>query len=71
MWRVHFIVGSMCHVVVSGDLLSILSQGLCGEEYEDRVRQRLVDFAAAGLAAPSRGPLADRAPPPGTPESEA
>jgi AcrR family transcriptional regulator len=50
-WRVHFVVGALCHTVVNTPILTAISDGLCTADDEDAVLQRLVDFCTAGLAA--------------------
>jgi AcrR family transcriptional regulator len=49
-WRVHFIVGALCHTVVNTEILTAVSGGLCTQDDEEAVLDRLLDFAEAGLA---------------------
>ena len=55
-WRMHFIVGAMCHTVVNTSLLTLISGGLCTDDDEQAVLDRLVGFAVAGLEALGDGP---------------
>jgi AcrR family transcriptional regulator len=49
MWRVHFTIGALCHTVVNTHLLTLVTNGLCTDEDEAAVLERLVDFATAGM----------------------
>lgn len=48
-WNVHFSVGALCHTVLNTELLTLISNGLCTDEDEGAVLERLLDFTAAGL----------------------
>ncbi|RKY16350.1 MAG: TetR/AcrR family transcriptional regulator [Planctomycetota bacterium] len=47
-WRMHFIVGALCHTVVNTPLLELFSQGACRCD-DPRLLDRLVSFAVAGM----------------------
>lgn len=51
MWRVHFVIGSLCHTVLNTALLEEVTEGLCRGD-DERVLDRLVDFAVGGLSGP-------------------
>lgn len=51
-WRMHFVIGSVIHVVSHQRDLRLLCQGLGAFEF-DSVLKRLITFATAGLQAPS------------------
>ncbi len=51
-WRMHFLVGAMCHTMVDTYRLEVISGGLCDPTDCDGTIDRLVTFAAAGLRAP-------------------
>ena len=48
--RVFFAVGSLCHVVLNAPMLETISGGRLGA-IDDGLKQRLLDFATAGVAA--------------------
>ncbi len=48
-WSLHFIIGALCHTVVSTHLLTLATNGLCTDEDGDAVLESLVDFAVAGM----------------------
>ncbi|MCB9897527.1 MAG: TetR family transcriptional regulator [Planctomycetes bacterium] len=50
-WRMHFLIGSLCHTVVNGALLEDISGGLCRGDDDEEILARLVSFGAAGLRA--------------------
>ena len=52
-WRMHFLVGAMCHTMVDTYRLEVISGGLCDPTDVDGIIDRLVGFAAAGLRAPA------------------
>ena len=49
-WRVHFTIGALCHTVVNTDLLRLASGGLCDDDDEAAVLERLLDYADAGMS---------------------
>lgn len=49
LWRMHFIVGSMCHTVLATELLTAFSDGACRAD-DPAILERLTDFALAGLS---------------------
>jgi AcrR family transcriptional regulator len=51
-WRVHFIVGALCHVVGNCLLLQDFSKGMCRAN-DDEALPRLIAFAVAGMRAPA------------------
>ncbi len=53
-WRMHFMVGALAHTVSSPHALRVIAPSLDVEPLDsDRVLDRLVQFAAAGLRAPA------------------
>jgi len=54
-WRMHFVVGALCHTVVNTALLEEFLGGADSESSE-AVLARLLDFAEAGLSAAHGGP---------------
>lgn len=50
VWRLHFLIGSMAHVITSGEMIC----QMCGERPEDseQLLDRLVAFGTAGFCAP-------------------
>ena len=48
MWRVHFVIGALCHTVINTGLLEEVTNGLCRAD-DAHVLERLVDFAFRGL----------------------
>lgn len=53
-WRIHFIIGALCHVVGNCLLLQDMSQGACRAD-DNEALPRLIAFSVAGLAAPPPG----------------
>jgi len=53
LWRLHFCVGAMAHVMADGFRLAELSDGRCDTAHGDEALRQLVPFLAAGLRAPS------------------
>ena len=51
-WRMHFLIGAMCHALAAGPLLSYLSEGTCDGDDLDQAVEELLPFLAAGLRAP-------------------
>ena len=54
-WRVHFVIGALCHTVVNSELLEEVTEGLCRADDQAAMLQRLVDFSVAGFSAPVVG----------------
>jgi AcrR family transcriptional regulator len=53
MWRHHFTVGSMTHILLWGRLMHRLSNGICSIDDREALLQRAVQFLAAGFRAPA------------------
>lgn len=51
-WRMHFLIGSMAHLLSMGPLIKQISNGLCDASDTEVVLKELVRFVAAGLKAP-------------------
>ncbi|MBM3790013.1 MAG: TetR/AcrR family transcriptional regulator [Acidobacteria bacterium] len=51
-WRIHFIIGAMAHTLVAGNMLLLVSGGLCDPADTESALEQLVAFARAGLGAP-------------------
>ncbi len=49
-WSMHFTIGALCHTVVNTQLLTLMSEGLCTDDDEEAVLERLVAFVAAGMS---------------------
>ncbi|GJM20639.1 MAG: TetR family transcriptional regulator [Planctomycetota bacterium] len=54
-WRVHFVIGALCHTVINSELLEEVTEGLCRADDRDKMLQRLVDFSVAGFSGPVVG----------------
>ena len=54
-WRIHFMMGAMCHTLCDRERPVILSGGVCDVEFKDEVLEQLVVFVAGGLRAQSVG----------------
>jgi len=54
-WRIHFMMGAMCHTLCDRERPVILSGGVCDVESKDEVLEQLVVFVAGGLRAQSVG----------------
>jgi AcrR family transcriptional regulator len=52
LWRMHFGIGVMVHVLAGAYHLEIVSGGLCDPSDADAMISRIVTFLAAGLRAP-------------------
>lgn len=52
-WRIHFMVGAMCHTLCDRERPVLLSGGVCNVESEKEVLEQLVAFVAGGLRAKS------------------
>ena len=50
-WRMHFLIGSMAHLLCMGPLISQISNGICDASNTDVVLKQMVKFMAAGLKA--------------------
>lgn len=50
-WRMHFLVGLMCHTLCNGEMLKHASGGLCDCGDPIEVGRRMIQFAAAGMRA--------------------
>ena len=53
-WRVHFMIGVMCHTLSDTHRLPHLSDGLCDPTDVDAMMDQLVPFLCAGFRAPVR-----------------
>lgn len=51
-WRVHFMIGSMAHTMVVGELLKIISGGLCRTDDVEGLVTRMVTCFSAAFRAP-------------------
>lgn len=49
VWRTHFVVGAMIHMLLNQDMLSRLTQGASGTPSMEMTLGRFIRFAAAGL----------------------
>ena len=54
-WRIHFMLGAMCHTLCDRERPVLLSGGVCDVESQDEVLEQLVAFVAGGLRAQSAG----------------
>jgi len=54
-WRIHFMLGAMCHTLCDRERPVLLSGGVCDVESQDEVLEQLVAFVAGGLRAQSTG----------------
>lgn len=52
IWRIHFMVGIMCHVMAGAHIVRFSSGGLCDPDDIDGTIRRAVAFLEAGFAAP-------------------
>jgi len=52
-WRAHFMIGAMAHTFALPERLSIPSSQALYETTDTEIMQRLIEFAAAGLSAPT------------------
>jgi AcrR family transcriptional regulator len=55
LWRLHFMAGSMSHVLVFSQVLPAMTGGLCRTEDRKALMARLVTFLSAGFRAPASG----------------
>ena len=51
-WRLHFVMGAMCHALATGPLLTFFSEGVVDGDDLDRMVEQLVAFLTAGMGAP-------------------
>lgn len=49
VWRMEFVIGMLCHILMAGDRLALLTGGVCDMSDVDELTDRLVEFAAAGM----------------------
>ncbi len=54
-WGMNFIMGSMSHSLISGAFIEAISGGLCNPNDGEKLLERIVSFAAAGLRALAAG----------------
>ena len=52
IWRIHFMLGIMCHILAGAHIVRFSSGGLCDPDDIDGTIQRVVAFLEAGFAAP-------------------
>lgn len=52
-WRLHFMIGSMAHTLGCGRFVASVSNGICDPSDVEGTLERLIEFAAAGLRAPT------------------
>ncbi len=55
VWRLHFMAGSMSHILVFSQVLPVMSGGLCHPQDRKALMARLVTFLAGGFRAPASG----------------
>ncbi|MEO8024828.1 MAG: TetR family transcriptional regulator [Bryobacteraceae bacterium] len=53
VWRLHFMVGVMAHVIAWSGVLSTITDGMCDVKDTNALTRRMVAFVAAGLKAPA------------------
>jgi len=53
VWRLHFMAGSMSHILVFSQVLPAMTGGLCRPEDRTALMARLVMFLSAGFRAPA------------------
>lgn len=56
LWRLHFLVGSMTHLMSWSQVLPSLTEGLCDVRDRQALTERMIAFAAAGFRAPACEP---------------
>ena len=49
MWRLFFVIGALCQLILNTPMLTTISRGACNVDDEDAAVRRLLDFAEAGL----------------------
>jgi hypothetical protein len=52
VWRVHFSIGAMAHVMAGANLIRLSSDGQCNPADLETVKRQLVAFLVAGFRAP-------------------
>lgn len=52
LWRFHFMIGAMAHVVSGSDQITEMTGGACDLSDSERVLELMVRFVGSGLAAP-------------------
>jgi AcrR family transcriptional regulator len=52
-WRLHFVLGAMCHALAAGPLLTLFSDGACDGEDRCRLLDELVPFLTSAMRAPA------------------
>jgi hypothetical protein len=65
LWRLHFVVGAMLHMLTHGETLQRVSQGVAGAPSMEATLARFLSFAAAGLRDGVVSPQTDMAIPQG------
>jgi len=55
-WRIHFMIGVMCHTLADTERLTLISEGLCDPSDTEDVLNRLIGFTAAGMRTPAGKP---------------
>lgn len=65
VWRIHFMIGGMIHMLMQQDLLHRMTQGVSGNPSMEAILSRFIRFAASGLRdgmdaepKPKKGPQA-------------
>jgi hypothetical protein len=65
VWRIHFMIGGMIHMLMQQDLLHRMTQGVSGNPGMEVILSRFIRFAASGLRdgidtepKPKKGPQA-------------
>jgi AcrR family transcriptional regulator len=53
MWRHHYAVGVMTHILRWGSILPLISNGICSLDDREAVLARTIQFLAAGFKAPA------------------
>jgi AcrR family transcriptional regulator len=56
-WRLHFVLGAMCHALAAGPLLTLFSDGACDGDDRGHMLDELVPFLTAGMRAPRTAPV--------------
>lgn len=60
MWRLHFLIGSLAHTAVAGDMIQMMSAGKCDAGGGQDTVHRFTAYAAAGFRAPYTEPPPSR-----------
>jgi len=53
LWRLHFLIGCLSHTIAGGDLIRLLSAGVCDPDDVEGTLLRLTNYAAAGFRSPA------------------